>query len=306
MISWSDGGMNRIFVFVSVGAIFGLAMACGMSEGDGGFFPPVDGLSTSGEAELYDSETLFEYINGAAESYLAYGFEELTVQSYEEDGEVVLAVDVYRHRDGVHAFGIYCQERPDEGRFVDVGTEGYYQSGVINFFKGRYYVKMLNYRQLDDERDELVALAGRLAARLDGETGFPRALDLLPQSDRIPHSERFIARDFLGHGVLHSAFVADYLIKGARSQIFLLAPGNAAAGREMLNAYKAYAEGKSEVVTSAEGTISFVDPYYRSNGTLRLADLDGAVLGIFGVDADTFDSAKEEVRTAMEATDLPL
>jgi hypothetical protein len=305
MISWCDGGMKRIFVFVPVVAIFGLAMACGMSEEDGGFFPAVDGLSTRGEAELFDSDTLFEYINGAAESYLAYGFEELTVQSYEEDGEVVLVVEVYRHRDGLNAFGIYCQERPDEGRFVDVGTEGYYQPGVINFFKGRYYVKMLNYRQLDDEPDELVALAGRLAARLDGETGFPHALGLLPQSDRIPHSERFIARDFLGHGFLHSAFVADYLTKGARSQVFLLAPGNAVAGREMLNAYKAYAEGKSEVVTSAEGTVSFVDPYYRSNGTLRLADLNGAVLGIFGVDADTFVSLTEEVRTAMETTDPP-
>ena len=306
MISWSEDKVNRIFVFVGIAGILGLAFSCGTSEREGGIFPPVDGLAIRGEAEVFDSDTLFEHINGAAESYLAYGFEELRVQSYDKDGEVVLVVDVYRHRDGVNAFGIYCQERPDDGPFVDVGTEGYYQSGVLNFFKDCYYVKILNFRQLDDERKELVELAGRLAARLGGQTGFPSALGLLPQRDRVPHTERFIARDFLGHGFLHSAFVADYVFEGPRSQAFLLAPEDPTAAREMFDAYRAFAEGKSEVVTEVEGAISFVDPYYRSNGTLRLADLDGAVLGIFGVDADTFDSATEEVRTAMEATDPPL
>jgi hypothetical protein len=305
MISWSDRLSLRPLVLVFAVAALGLAVACGSPGTDDGSFPQIDGLKVRGAAEVYDPETLFEYINGAAESYLAYGFEELTVQSYEENGEVVLVVDVYQHRDRVNAFGIYCQERPADGPFVEVGTEGYHQPGVINFFKGRYYVKILSYRQLDDERKELVALAGRLADRLVGDTAFPRALDFLPQSDRIPHTERFIARDFLGHGFLHSAFVADYASNEGHSQAFLLVPDKAEAAREMIDAYRAFATGKSEVVTEADGTISFVDPYYRSNGTLRLAALGGTVFGSFGVDEQKFYSLTEEVRTAMEATDPP-
>jgi hypothetical protein len=71
----------------------------------------------------------------------------------------------------------------------------------------------------------------------------------------------------------------------------------------MFDAYRAFAEGKSEVVTELEGAISFSDPYYRSNGTLRLVVLDGAVFGVFGIDAETFDSLAEEVRAAMKASD---
>jgi len=299
MISWSDRLSLRPLVFIFAVAALGLAVACESPGTNDGFFPNIDGLTVRGAADVYDSETLFEYINGAAESYLAYGFDELTAQSYEENGEVVLVVDVYRHRDRVNAFGIYCQERPVDGPFVEVGTEGYHQPGVVNFFKGRYYVKILSYRQLDDERKDLVDLAGRLADRLDGDTAFPRALDFLPQSDRIPHTERYIARDFLGHGFLHSAFVADYSLDGGRRQAFLLMPDNAAGAQEMFDAYRAFATGKSEVVTEAEGTISFTDPYYRSNGTLQLAALEGAVFGSFGVDEQKFNSLTEEVRTAM-------
>ncbi len=87
MISWSEDKVNRIFVFVGIAGILGLAFSCGTSEREGGIFPPVDGLAIRGEAEVFDSDTLFEYINGAAESYLAYGFEELRVQSYDKDGE---------------------------------------------------------------------------------------------------------------------------------------------------------------------------------------------------------------------------
>ena len=48
-------------------------------------FPDIAGMYKTGLPNTYIPENLYEYINGAAESYLAYGFQELFVQIYEND-----------------------------------------------------------------------------------------------------------------------------------------------------------------------------------------------------------------------------
>ena len=45
-------------------------------------FPELDGWSRDGTTELFLPDTLYEHINGAAENFLAYGFEQLAVQNY--------------------------------------------------------------------------------------------------------------------------------------------------------------------------------------------------------------------------------
>jgi hypothetical protein len=291
--------LGRIVVVVMFGAL-GVSSACGGSRPADDPFPRVAGLTFEDSPISYGPSNLFDYINGAAESYLAYGFEGLTSQSYLEDGEVALVVDVYRHRDLTKAFGIYAQERPETGPFVEVGAEGYAQPGVVNFFKGPYYVKIMSYRTVDDRDEALVRLAREIADRLEGEATLPVGVSLLPSNGRVPHSERFIAQDFLGHGFLHSAFRADYSTEdGGTRTGFLLMPEDPERAGEMFDAYVAYARERGAGVIEEGHMVSFVDPYYRSSGTVSLALLDGAVFGMFGVERARFEPLVDEVRSAM-------
>ena len=57
-------------------------------------FPDVAGWKPEGGAKIYDSESLWEYINGAAELFLAYGFQELRVRDL-GSGELVMTVSIY-------------------------------------------------------------------------------------------------------------------------------------------------------------------------------------------------------------------
>ena len=45
-------------------------------------FPTLEGWSQDGATELFQPDNLYEHINGAAENFLAYGFERLAVQNY--------------------------------------------------------------------------------------------------------------------------------------------------------------------------------------------------------------------------------
>jgi len=290
--------LGRVAAAALVGAV-GVVSGCGRSQPAEDPFPHVTGLTFEGPPVSYGPSNLFDYINGAAESYLAYGFEGLSSQTYLEAGEVALVVDVYRHRDLTNAFGVYAQERPDRGPFVDIGGEGYTQPGVVNFFKGPFYVKIMSYRTVDSQDGGLVGLAREVAARLEGEATLPTAIGFLPSEGRVPHSERFIARHFLGHEFLHSAFVAEYVTEDEPRAGFLLMPEDPAGFEEMFDAYVAYAAERGAVVTEDGQVASFVDPYYRSSGAVSLALLDGAVFGMFGVDGARFQRLVEEVRLAM-------
>ena len=47
-------------------------------------FPEITGWKQSGEIQTFTPKTLFEYINGAADLYIMYDFQELKVAEYLE------------------------------------------------------------------------------------------------------------------------------------------------------------------------------------------------------------------------------
>lgn len=199
--------------------------------------PDLDGWAKDGDAQVFTPETLFEYIDGAADAYLAYEFEELAVLSYNGENKRSVTVEIYRHSDLRNAFGIYTQERPQQGNFVPVGTEGYYAAGILNFFHGPFYVKTMGFGLENEDQTVLAAVAKDIAARIGGTPAFPDLLACFPAEGRVPHGERYFARDVLGHGFLHCAYAADYESKGAVVRLFLFEGKDEADARKMLDDY---------------------------------------------------------------------
>ena len=108
-------------------------------------FPSVNGWKQVGEIQTFNPGTLYEYIDGGADLYLAYDFEELKVAEYQNDKKASVTVEVYRHRTPTHAFGVYSQERVPGANFIDVGIQGYQEKHALNFLSGNTYVKITGY-----------------------------------------------------------------------------------------------------------------------------------------------------------------
>ena len=69
--------------------------------------PQLNNWAMSEEPSNYFPENLFEFINGAAEIYLAYDFKELTVTQYSQKGSMAsMAVEIYEMSNENNAFGI--------------------------------------------------------------------------------------------------------------------------------------------------------------------------------------------------------
>lgn len=171
--------------------------------------PKVPGWTPQGSGR-YSPDTLFEYINGAADGFLDCGFVELLTQTYEGPEKKLITVELYRHSSPLTAFGIYSQEKPRIGTFLPLGGQGYVEDGILNFFKGDCYVKLSGNHLGPQGRDLLQRFAKDVAARIPGEGRVPAILDAFPKAGRLQESERFLLKNVLGHAFLHDAFVVDY------------------------------------------------------------------------------------------------
>ncbi len=262
------------------------------SGGTASLLPDLKGWTKEGEPASYSPDDLFEYIDGAADAYLSYEFEELAAVSYDGGEKRSISIEVYRHRDLSNAFGIYSQERSLKGKFMAIGTEGYYETGVVNFFHGPYYVKVAGFNLGGDDEKILTDAARAVAARIGGDSRFPAVLECFPPGGRIDHSERYFARDILGHGFLRCAYTADYGSEGEATRVYIFEAGSPAELERMLGAYAQYTGGgtEAEALPDSSRSYRFAEPLRGSDGPMRLRAAGRYAWGLFTDDGGAADS----------------
>ena len=185
-----------------------------------GEFP---GWSLHGDIRLYSPDELWDPIDGEAEQYLRYGCRSLTTAEYRhEERDSEISVDIFRMKDDLSGFGIYAAQRPQDGSFLSVGTQGYGIGDGLNFFKGPYYIKL---RIREGERwDEpvLPELGKIIAGRCQTKATFPDIFDIFPREKLVEHSFGYVPDGVLGIRGLTDAFSARYDPGGEQVEIFLL------------------------------------------------------------------------------------
>jgi len=190
--------------------------------------PVPTGWTAVDQEYRYNRETLWEYINGAAELFLTYQFRELVVADFEQGDEAV-TVSVYDMGRPLHAFGIFETEKPSSGEVLeDVGSAAVLQAPYQGLLlKDRFYVK-IEAGGGDVTAESLRGALQDVAAGLPGTSGLPPQLAALPETGRVPGTVAFAGSNFLGFEDLRACLYADY--KDASDQeycLFVMKPGAA-------------------------------------------------------------------------------
>jgi len=223
-------------------------------------FPEITGWKQSGEIQTFIPKTLFEYINGAADLYIMYDFQELKVAEYLNEKKASVIVDVYRHKTPTHAFGIYSQERLSNANFVDIGVQGYIEQNILNFLTGPYYVKINSYDTGAEDREILLAFAKKMSEDLWEKGSLPSILFSFPEEGKKKDSEKFINKTFLGYSFLHSAFTADYELSGKKFKLFVIDGTDQKVCGEMVQKY--FQQTGNAEKNIVEGIYTVSDPYH--------------------------------------------
>lgn len=154
---------------------------------DDGFFP---GWAKDGRPREFRKMDLFNHINGGAELYLEFGFENLTVQRYVKAG-ADLILEIYEMENPAAALGLYLMKSGRETPWPEFRERNSSEPGQAVVVKGRWIVQVNNLSGETRFVPAMKALAGRVLEAVPGE---PPAtlLNRLPAEGKIPGSERLI------------------------------------------------------------------------------------------------------------------
>lgn len=144
----------------------------------------IDGWTWDKEDKAFNRKTLFNHIDGAAEVYLAYNFQQASVHRYVKTGQPDIVAEVYLMGSSEDAFGVFSLERQDPEVGIGQGSE--FGGGLLRFWKGRYFVSILG----EGEGKEIEAAVLKFGRKLEAsikETGQPpRILRYLPDLSSLP------------------------------------------------------------------------------------------------------------------------
>ncbi len=232
------------------------------ADGGPGLLPPsgaAAGWSRLGDACSFTAKNLWEYIDGAADLFLAYGFARLDAAQYIGNGgaERSITIDIYDMGAPINAFGIYASEKGDDVKPLAAGTQGYEAGELLALWKGSYYVKVAMMDASDAEAAR--ALATATAERLAGGTELPAELKRIPEEGRVAGSERYARKDALGHKALSNVVSADYHLGKATAALHLADLADAAQARQAWQKLRSFEKqaGKGLVSVSGAGEGAF-------------------------------------------------
>ena len=201
----------------------------------------VPGWTRGAEVRFFGPNNLFEYIDGAADGYLNYGFQEVVTAEYNNPQKPSQAVmDIYQMKDPRNAFGIYTSELNPNSEFKRIGVEGYIGGTALNFWSGPYYVKITVFQESEDLKQEMAKLAECCSRKLGDPGTEPAEVGNFPREDQMPHSARFLPKDVLGQSYFTEGFEAKYRQGEGESKIVMVSLGNSDTAKEAIAKYRQF------------------------------------------------------------------
>lgn len=179
------------------GLFLGLVLASLYLRSDGGTVMDIgakipvkaDGLTASGQDRTFNRQTLYDYLDGGAEVYLAFDFREVFTRKYTGPGGREMTLDIYDMGSPGEAFGAFSCDRQDPS--AGIGQESEYGPGLLRFWQGRYFVTVT--ASADDEAAAAAVLGlGKDVVKQLGPPGpKPALVSCLPAESLRPERTSF-------------------------------------------------------------------------------------------------------------------
>jgi hypothetical protein len=148
----------------------------------------IPGWNPSGEIQDFGRDNLYDLVDGQADSFFVYGFEDVAVREYANAASQNLRIEVWQLAAPADAFGLFSISRA--GQPVAMGNGGDGDPGRrLDFWQDRYFVRLFAPSSLDDT--VLQAFAQEISARLPAGGAPPHLLERLPTEGLVQRSEVF-------------------------------------------------------------------------------------------------------------------
>ena len=146
------------------------------------------GWTISLPVETYTHDNLFNLVDGQADSFFVYGFEQVAVQRYQNADGIQLNSEIWRLATPADAYGLFTAGRA--GSPAAMGNEADADPGSrLAFWQDRYFVSVSVDQSIPDET--LVSFARAISGALPSGGERPAIVSRLPQNDLVERSSIF-------------------------------------------------------------------------------------------------------------------
>ena len=205
-------------------------------------FPGADafpGWTPTGEVEVFDREDIYDLVDGQAEAFFAYGFEQVAVRRYENAEGAALHIEVWQLATPADAYGLFTAGIAGES--ADIGNGGDADPGRrLAFWQDRYTVHVRARQELPDA--DLWGFAEAVSAALPEGGERPALVGRLPPDGLVGRSAIFFheeisiqnelwlgGENLLELGPETDGVLARYDVGGAAARLLLVQYPNAEA-----------------------------------------------------------------------------
>lgn len=176
------------------------------------------GWKAEKEDELYDPETIFDYIDGAGEVYRSYNFKLLLARRFTKEGQPDIIVDLFDMGSSSDAYGVFTHDL--EGEETGIGQDATYKGGLLSFWKDRFFVSVYAEEETEEAKRALHALGQAVSASIAKEGKKPEVASLLPAEGLDEKSVHY----FHNHLILNYHFYVseeNILLLDQRTEVML-------------------------------------------------------------------------------------
>lgn len=121
----------------------------------------IDGWISTNQDMIYNPENIFQYLDGGAELYITYGMKELLSRRYKNPKNTDIVVDIFQMGNYKDAFALYTHDY--NGNEVNIGRGSKYESGLLIFWKDKYYVSILAEEENPSSKEAVLRLGKSIA-----------------------------------------------------------------------------------------------------------------------------------------------
>lgn len=199
----------------------------------------------------YNRRTIFNYIDGAGELYLAYNFQGVRVRRFEKPGQPPIITELFDMGSSEDAYGVFSFERQDEDAGIGQGSE--FGGGLLRFWKGKFFVSIYAEGESAEVEPAIFHLGREVANSIKMTGPAPKLISALPdgkaglveKSIRYLHShillnQRFFVaeQNILRLNLKTDVVLAPYLRDGKKIHLLLVRYSTAKEAEEALLSFK--------------------------------------------------------------------
>ncbi|MDR3717682.1 MAG: hypothetical protein P4K98_02700 [Bryobacteraceae bacterium] len=191
------------------------------------------GFKQDGEAREFNTETLYNYMDGNSEGYFLYNFVLMRGVTC-KNGALSLVLDVSEFQDDELAYGMFTSNVDARLPRANLGAAGQVTAAKAIFVKGKYFVE-ISMEPQGDHAAALEAAAKAMEPRVPGSVSAPKELNLFPKEGLQPGSPRLIPQSVLGLRMLKRGYLGVY----GNGRLFFVSEASPDAAKALFEKLKA-------------------------------------------------------------------